>query len=570
MLTYQEVPKDFRSNMAFRKKWLIPADRDKPLRKMLWESCSQDILFWLNVCCSTFDPRRPEGQRVLPWITYPFQDEAIRQIEAVFGKEDIGIEKSRTMTATWTILAVFLHQWQFRGMSALGVCSLKEGQVDSGGNPGSLFWKLRFILERQPFWMLKKGEDYQDQKLLLKNHKTGSTITGDSTTGDMWRGERLLALMIDEFAAFEPGAKGFEADAATYAVTNCRIFNSTYKGAAGCFYEKMRDPEKQVKNKISLPWYLHPEYREGLYYDSAGKPRSPWYDGEVRRLVVPAHIKSELDMDPLGAASQYFPSELLERILASDVRKPYQRCRLEGKTFIEDRDGPLSLWMPSIQPNYSSRYVVGCDIAQGAGASNSVASAVDQLTGEKVCELTTSRMNPDEFAEAVYDLCRWLNEAYLIWESNGPGGRFGQVIIGKGYRNVYYRQNEESLSRKPTDTPGWTATDANKRRLLGGYVSALQEGRFVNRSEEAIKECRLIILSVTGKIVNSRAMTSIDPSGAGENHADRPTADALACKGLEELGPRPEPEEKPQEPDFRSLEGRREMRRRELAKQSEW
>ncbi len=213
---------------------------------------------------------------------------------------------------------------------------------------------------------------------------------------------------------------------------------------------------------------------------------------------------------------------------------------------------------------------MGCDVAVGTGASNSVASCASQTTGEKVAELASPNLSPDEFADATLALCHWLNGAYLLWEKNGPGVRFGMRVMESGYRNVYYQQNEQSLSKKVSDTPGWTATDPNKRMVYGEYVSALLEGRFTNRCKEALEECRLIVWDPSGKIVNSRAQASIDPTGARENHADRPTADALCNKGLGEIGPKPAVEQRKNEPDPRTFQGRRELREAEQARADAW
>jgi hypothetical protein len=233
---------------------------------------------------------------------------------------------------------------------------------------------------------------------------------------------------------------------------------------------------------------------------------------------------------------------------------------------------PLSLWMHlrDKRPPWGEKYAVGVDVAAGTGATNSVASVADQRTGEKVAEFATPHLSPEAFAEAVVELCRFFNDAYLIWEGNGPGAQFGKRVVELGYLNVYYRQNEESLSRKQSDTPGWTATDQNKRVVYGQYATALGTGRFVNRSKPALEECRLITFTQEGKIVNSRARAFADPSGARENHADRPTADALACKGLFELGPKPAPEKPKEEPDHTSLLGRRMMREEASTKAGEW
>ena len=55
--------------------------------------------------------------------------------------------------------------------------------------------------------------------------------------------------------------------AATRDVTNCRLFNSTHKGAASAFYRLTLGKIK----KVSLHWSLHPLKSEGMYYFKEGQ-----------------------------------------------------------------------------------------------------------------------------------------------------------------------------------------------------------------------------------------------------------------------------------------------------------
>jgi hypothetical protein len=119
---------------------------------------------------------------------------------------------------------------------------------------------------------------------------------------------------------------------------------------------------------------------------------------------------------------------------------------------------------------------------------------------------------------------------------NGPGGTFGAKVIDLGYRNIYYRTNEESLSRKVSDTPGWYASANNKEKLLRQYAMALGTGAFLNRSADALQECLHYVYGKDGRPTNTRQdAPELDKSGAKENHGDRVIADALCNKGIREF-----------------------------------
>lgn len=553
---------------------MLSCVRDVGRQRAVRELCKHDLLFWLNAFGWTFNakPGRWDEWRVLPFITYPFQDELFRSMEGVLGKKDLVVVKSRQMGVTWCVCALFLQKWQFARNMSFGMVSRKEDLVD--GTPKALFTKIQFMLDRQPRFLVP---EYDHFHMRFLNKETKSTIEGSATTGSVFRGDNYTATAHDELSDREV-TEGMKELAASQFATNSRIFFSTPQGAVGAFYEVAHN---KAMERMDLPWRLHPEYGKDALLDG-GKWTSPWYRKECKRLAVSALIAQELDLDFAGSASPFFGELLVSKVM-EDVRRPYMRGRLEFDpqmldregsehiAFLEDQDGDFLLWSYFKEGRPAGNFVVGTDISAGTGATNSVLSVADRRTGEKVAEFATANLSPDRFAEAAVAACRFFNGAYLLWEMNGPGGPFGRRVIDLGYRNVYYRQNEQSLSRKMTDTPGWFASRDNRRVLFGQYASALQGGRFINRSEEAIKELRSYVYLPTGDVGNARATAIADPSGARDNHGDRVTADALANKGLADLSPEASAEQDQElNPPVGSLAWRRREREQSARKVMMW
>lgn len=532
----ESYPKDLDENLEFRCDLVVECKRDPLMAAAQRVKCASDILYWLNVWGWTLDPRKVGADSVLPFITYPFQDEAIRKMEEVFGRRDLVMPKSRGVGGTWMAIALFTHRWQFFPNMMFGLVSREEKAVDGG--PKSLFAKVDFLLARQPRFLVPA---FFRRELLLKGLENGSSIEGSSTTGQMFRGDRLTALLWDETAAIEV-SDGPRALNATFAVTNCRYFISTPQGAVGAFYEVAHSPGYE---RHDLHWLSHPEMSRGKYQDQSGKWRSPWYDQECKRLVTVGAINQELNLDFAGSTSPFFPPDVIDKHLADHARPPLFVGRLEWdlvdhkrNLFVEDPDGDLRLWLPIGGPLWkppgADQYVIGADISAGTGATNSVVSVADKRTREKVAELATARLGPGEFAELVIRVAWWFNEAFVIWEMNGPGGTFGKKLTDLGYRKLYFRQDEQGLEKKLAKNlvPGWHASPQNKQLVFRDYVAALAAGTFINRSREALQECRQYVYLPNGTVGNARATAISDPSGARQNHGDRPTADALANKAL--------------------------------------
>ena len=103
--------------------------------------------------------------------------------------------------------------------------------------------------------------------------------------------------------------------------------------------------------------------------------------------------------------------------------------------------------------------------SSGAYASNSVASGIDDRTGEQVLEYTVRGMPTIKFARNVVGLATWLRNAFLGREDSGVAGPFGKEILEVlYYGNVYFRHVNEIGSQKKTRKAGWwNGRDGNPR-----------------------------------------------------------------------------------------------------------
>lgn len=534
---WEGIPRDVKKNLQYRQDVLRMTAADEGTREEFWIACSRDLLFYVNTFCWTYDPRR-EG--VIPFVTYQFQNESMTDIaDAILEGHDLVIKKSRDMGASWMLLTVFEWLWHFKNNQSFLLVSRNEDYVDKPGNPKSLFWKIDFLHKHQPSWLVPPTTR---TKLRLTNDDNGSTIDGESTTGDVARGDRRTAIGLDEFAAFDVDSS-YRALASTRDATRCRIFNSTPAGSGNAFFDIAHN--EQIK-QLKLHWTLHPDKAAGLYYVGEN-PRSPWYDNECKRCAHSQEIAQELDIDFAGSDYQFFDSLMITRLIAEHAKPPtvigeleYDMESIQPLRFTEQPKGKLSLWFTpeaSMKTPEDRTYAVGVDIATGTGSSNSVISVGDCKTGEKVAEYVSANTRPEELARIAVSLCRWFagsngRGAFMVWEAPGPGRNFGDAVIDTGYRNFYYKESDQKLRKGGTQIPGWWPTKDNKRALYGEYREGLTSGKFLNRSKNALSECREIVYTQHGWIQHSKAGSTVDPSGAKENHGDRPTADALLWKGM--------------------------------------
>ncbi len=565
---YKYVPKGYVENLEWRRKCTEWAAADVENQRTLWIACARDPLFYTNTFIWAYDPRDDKDDTthlklsVVPFNTYPFQDEVLSSMKECLCKEDMALYKSRDMGASWKCLIMIDWLWRFYSMKSSLLVSRVEDLVDKKNDPDCLFWKLDFIETNLPGWLSPKIDR---QKLSKANKDNGSTITGSSTTSETSRGGRKSVILFDEFAAVDDGYAMLSASRDN---TNCRIFNSTPKGMGNAFAELIH--KKKIR-QFRLHWSQHPVKAKGLYTTEAGsvkiidenyefppdypfildgKQRSPWYDLQCERAAHVMEIAQELDIDFLGSDYQYFASELIEKIRREDVRVPwatgvleYDSETMEPLGFADQDGGPLNLWLAMDargMPPSDRSYLIGIDVSAGTGASNSVLSVADMTAREKVAEFATCNMSPDEFGVLAVAVARFFKGnddegAFLIWEANGPGRELEKVVLESGYRNIYYRpKQEKSVSKKRSNMPGWWSTKDSKRALLGAYRSALKSGKVVQRSEMAVQEMALYVWTPTQQVAHVGSFKGQDPTGANDNHGDRVLADALMTKALGE------------------------------------
>jgi hypothetical protein len=546
------VPKTPTANLRFRRELFRQASGDQEMQAGLRKMCAEDCLFWLNTFGWTHDPRAVIGE--LPFLTYDYQDRlVIAEVMAAVGRNWLCFPKSRDMGLSWCILSTFLWFWMFKPSMNFILVSRNEEYVDKRGDPKALFWKLDYLLDRQPRWILPAGfdEDTHRKSLTLINPENGSTIVGESTTGDVARGGRATAILLDEFAAVNVD-DGFRAYASVQHATKCVIACSTVQGVGNAFDTMMR---KAAIRQVRIHWTMHPEKSKGLYVGPDGRPRSPWYDGECAKAPNAQWIAQELDIDSAGADWQYYPRVLLDRVALSTVRPPsfvgdldFDLATQEPMGLMARPGGILKLWIkPDArgQMPFDRKYVIGCDLSAGTGASNSVLAIGDCKTGEKVGEVATSTMRPDKIADLAVALCKLFRGssergAFLIWEAPGPGRNFGDRVIELGYNNVYLRQAEGALSKKLNKIanviPGWWPTPDERNAVHSDLRRSLDSNELIEHSADCVSELREIIFTQATGITHVRAVQNVDPSGAREHHGDRPTATALMLRGMRQMG----------------------------------
>jgi len=559
------VPKTLAANLKWRNQLRMLALNDAYTRDSLSQACEASFLFWCNAFVWTYRQKRanPDGVEVavsgklsnVPFITWAIQDEAVEEIQlCIEHGEDINLEKSRDMGATWLVLALSDWYLLWHENVNIGVVSRKEQLVDRKGDMDSLFEKLKYIHSMLPSWQLPQ---VKERFMVLHNVDLNSSITGESTNADVGRGGRKIFYFVDEAAAITNGT-----DIEHSLSQNCvsQLWVSTPRGPNTAFHERIIAGRGK---RIQLPWWRHPEKAVGAHQvrDRTGavKWTSKWYERQCAKHSRKT-VAQEIDMDHGQAGEMFFDfaeiqrhrtdheceplfvGDLIQSSALSEMQVIESVMQMDPSNLIFIRNHgrrPWHFWCDfenGRPPQYWS-YVFGIDVSNGSGNSNSVISVLAADTGKIVAKWWDAYVSPEQLAVHAALAGIWFGgarpPALVVWENNGPGGIFGRKLVSLQYP-LYYRQRAEGTTRKTQSMRwGWNSNHQKKEVLLGLYRDALARDSVVNPCKESLDEAGDYIYSDTAQLIPSRLRE--ESSGGRALHGDHVVADALTVLGRDEM-----------------------------------
>jgi hypothetical protein len=142
----------------------------------------------------------------------------------------------------------------------------------------------------------------------------------------------------------------------------------------------------------------------------------------------------------------------------------HMRYDREVGDFYAVKHGPLRMYEPPVP---GRRYMIGADVSEGlSGGDKSTAQvlALPELTQVAVYQ---DSIEPDDYADLLFNLGRIYNWAGLCVEANGPGlvtnNRLGKDLV---YPNIYRREQMDSDTRQMIRKVGWYTSRGNKTVMI--------------------------------------------------------------------------------------------------------
>lgn len=279
------------------------------------ELCKADTMHWFKYWAWTADPRVTGFGWALPFVPYPFQEDAINWLEnLIFVKRSSGlVEKSRDMGFSWLIVSLLYKHWQHGdGTFQALVGSMTIDDVDTVGNPSSLFEKLRIQGALQPEGLIPRGWDRQIPYLKCVNPETKASIIGESCNPRFGRSGRYKLILLDEFSAVEQDTEALTACSQS---SPCKIYNSTVRGMGNEYAQLRFSGTVPVK---TYHWKEHPHKDDR------------WYEFQKLDMNDDTRVAQELDIDYTASTpNRVYPdyNEIYHVVTKSEVMSALPQFR---------------------------------------------------------------------------------------------------------------------------------------------------------------------------------------------------------------------------------------------------
>lgn len=439
-----------------------------PLKTIIAEEykrCATDPVHFMKKYCVIQHPTKGK----IYFHLYPFQEETLRNLQnnrysIILKSRQLGISTLSAGFALWNML--------FKPDFNILVIATTQDVAKN------LVTKVRVMHENLPIWL--KGKSTEDNKLSLR-FKNGSQIKAVSSTGTSGRSEALSLLIVDEAAFIRNIDELWNSAQQTLATGGGCIALSTPNGTGNWFHQVWVDAESGGQFKpIKLHWTVHPERNESWRI-------------EQTELLGEKGAAQECDCDFITSGHTVIDGPILQWYDQTYIKDPIERRGFDGNYWIWE------------YPDYSKNYAVVADVARGDGSDYSAFHVIDIDNLVQVAEYR-GKIGTTEYGNMLMSVATDYNNALLVIENANVGWAVIQVVIDRGYSNLYYSYKQDAyidenihltkgydLKNKSDMVPGFSTTSKTRPLTISKLETYLREKSPVIRSKRLIDELLVFI-----------------------------------------------------------------------------
>ncbi len=305
------APTSYEENLQYRVNLINKAETDEKAREACRVAAKGDFEWFCNTFLWTYDSRDDNDPHKL-FILWPKQKEFVDWLETLYQRSQHGekinvlIDKPRGIGASYTLMAWVLWHYLFGDFTAR-IGSWKQDYVDKKGEPDSLFFKLDYMLERLPEWLVSK----QHRSFLMMRpdeSASGNSIIGESANPNFGRGGRKNTIIFDELGFWAWSKSSWESAGEA---TNFRIACSTPPpgGKDSHFYKLLTNQAGKVM-VFNFDWKDDPRRNDDWLAEAKSTKSEEEFarevlksfegttEGKVYAISLRQAVKSDIDYNP--------------------------------------------------------------------------------------------------------------------------------------------------------------------------------------------------------------------------------------------------------------------------------
>jgi len=198
----------------------------------------------------------------------------------------------------------------------------------------------------------------------------------------------------------------------------------------------------------------------------------------------------------IAKGTPYFSKKkLLE--LRNRCSEPKERGDISGVGFVENEDGPLSIWE---RPVKEFEYVIPADVGEGleGGDPSTIQVLKVPKTNPLIEQVAEWKgwIDPVQFGGKLVEMAKWYNDAMIVPETNNHG--FTTLNeIKQIYWNIYRWQYFDRYKHYETEKLGWQTSIATKPLLCSYTASCLNADILIIHSQSLIDEMLSFVRNLT-------------------------------------------------------------------------
>lgn len=365
--------------------------------------------------------------------------------------------------------------------------------------------------------ILKPHTKYSSRREMNFDVLDSSFVVATAGGESIGRGETLTHVHASELAFWQKSTALDNWNGLTQAVPNTKgtaIFvESTANGVNGIFYDLWRGAVDGSNGYVPvfIPWFTDPDYREPV---TNNFERTPEEDELAEKYQLDdeqlCFRRKKVAQNGIDLFRQEYPSEPDEAFLTTgrpvfnpeqlvgtldETRDLEHRFALEGDDWVNNVRGELHTWRPHVA---GESYCIGADVAMGVrGGDYSVAQVLDS----KKRQVATFRahVHPDYFAEVLFKLGEYYNNALICVENNSHGiltcTRLGKDMA---YPNFYTEVQHDKVTDRETVKLGFSTTSKTKPLIIDKLRASMREKELELNDKVTIREMMTYIVTESG------------------------------------------------------------------------